>query len=148
MIRKSFDRITVHAQPLGSCIEKKYRLMRDKHGNCIYEEKGEVNVKDYVNSFKNGCSLANLLERVALMPTREKLIALAQTETVYADVSDMPKSFVEAYTRAEELKANNPEIFARMQSGENINDIIKDFTAKALEEQKNAAKEDKVNEQN
>lgn len=146
MIRKSFDRIVVASQPIGSGIEKKYRLKRDAHGNCIYEEKGELNVKEYVNSFKNGCSLANLLERVALMPTREKLMALSQTETVYADVSDMPKSFVEAYTRAQELKASNPEIFARIQSGENINDIINDYTAKALQEQKIAAKEDKVSE--
>lgn len=148
MIRKSFDRVTVHAQPLGSVTEKKYRLKRDLHGNCIYEEKGEVNIKDYVNSFKNGCSLANLLERVALMPAREKLIALTQTDTVFADVSDMPKSFVEAYTKAQELKASNPEIFARMEAGESINDIIKDFTYKAFDEQKNVVTEEKVNEQN
>lgn len=150
MIRKSFDPVVVAPHPIGSDEIIKYKKERDKNGNAVYiERKERIKINNYVNSFRNGCSLANLLERCAFLPNKEKIIALDQVKSIYADVYDFPTNFADAYSQAMTLKRENPEIFKRVEAGEDLKDIIKDLNesvvkALKIDSKANEEKEDKI----
>lgn len=112
--------------PIGESVEITYRLKRDKHGNSIYEAVGEQNIQEYINSFKNGCSLKAILERTQYMPVREKVGYLQQTDNGFsADVASMPKDGTEAYIMLNRLKKEHPELVKRIGEGMSFDQAMK-----------------------
>lgn len=131
IVRKPYDIVDAPAPPFGEEVEEEYRLERDQHGNCIYTKVGEHNISDYVESFKTGCSLKAILDRCNLMPVRDKIAYLNQTEQgVSADMSSMPKDGTEAQIMLQKYKENYPEFASRIQAGESFDKIMSDFAEK------------------
>lgn len=136
VIRDHFSPVDVESaiHPHGDDIEKQFRLKRDEHLNAIYEEVpgGDVDINQYINSFKNGCSLKAILDRCSLMPAREKIAYLQQTDQGYsADMSAMPKDGTEAQIMLAKLKAEHPEIVERIKNGESFDKILADMIPSA-----------------
>lgn len=130
MIRKSFDPVVVKAHRRSEDVEGEYRLKRDINGTVSYVKIGERSVSEYVNSFAKGCSLRSILERCALMPLRDKVVMLNQTEQgIEVDLTGVPKDLTEAFINAQNLAKDNPEISKRLRSGESMNDIVKDIVS-------------------
>lgn len=132
IVRDHFSPVDVESaiHPHGDDIEKQYRLKRDENMNAIYVEVpgGDVDLNEYINSFKNGCSLKAILDRCSLMPAREKIAYLQQTEQGYsADMSAMPKDGTEAQIMLAKLKAEHPDIVERIKKGETFDKILADM---------------------
>lgn len=125
MIRKFLDPVVVTPHPVSKVVEEKYILKRDVNGTVTYKKTTDVDINQYVNSFRNGCELSSILTRCALMPIRDKIAYLNQVNSGYeADLSAIPTDLTDAIVRANELKQSNPEIFNRLNAGESITDII------------------------
>lgn len=125
MIRKFLDPVVVTPHPASKVVEEKYILKRDVNGTVTYKKTTEVDINQYINSFRNGCELSSILTRCALMPIRDKISYLNQVNSGYeADLSAIPTDLTDAIVRANELKQSNPEIFNRLNAGESITDII------------------------
>lgn len=124
-VRKPFDPVEVVPQEVGELVEKEYRLIRDSHMNCEYIEIGERNVRDYIESFKNGCSLKAILDRCSLMPTREKVAYVNQTENgLSADLSSMPTDGTAAQILIMKLKKRFPDFAQRIKNGESFESLV------------------------
>lgn len=110
----------------GTAVETSYRLRRDENGNSIYTAVGEQNIKEYINSFKNGCSLQAMLERTQYMPLHEKIAYMQQTEDGYsADLTHIPTDGTEAYIMLDKLKREHPELVKRMGEGATFDEALK-----------------------
>lgn len=106
--------------------EKQYRLTRDLKQNAIYTEVGELDVNEYVNSFEAGCSLQSILERVALLPARDKIAYLQQSNGgVSADLTSIPKDGTAAFILLNRVRDEHPDIYARFAAGESFETILK-----------------------
>lgn len=125
IVLKPYDPVEVSAVPFGEDEEKEYRLVRDSHGNCEYVEIGKKNISEYVESFKNGCSLKAILDRCSLMPIRDKIGYLNQTEQgVSADMSMMPKDGTEAQIMIQRVKQYCPDFAKRLKNGETFEKLL------------------------
>lgn len=125
VVRKPYDPVVIRPAPRGDEVEKEYRLVRDSHGNCEYIEVGEKNIREYIESFKNGCSLKSILDRCQLMPIRDKVAYLNQTDVgVSADMTNMPKDGTEAQIMIAKVKAACPDFCKRMKEGESFEKIL------------------------
>lgn len=125
MIRKFLDPVVVTPHPASKVVEEKYILKRDVNGTVTYKKTTEVDINQYINSFRNGCELSSILTRCALMPIRDKIAYLNQTNSGYeADLSAIPTDLTDAIVRANVLKQSNPDLFNRLNAGESITDII------------------------
>lgn len=110
----------------GSVVETSYRLSRDGNGNSIYTSVGEQNIKEYINSFKNGCSLQAMLERIQYMPVHEKIAYMNQTEDGYsADLTYMPSDGTEAFIMLEKLKREHPDLVKSINEGATFDEALK-----------------------
>lgn len=119
---------TVVYFPRKTCngIQKQYRLTRDENDNCIYKECGEVNLKEFINSFEAGCTLKSILERCSLLPIYDKVRYLQQSaDGVSADMTSIPKDGTEAFIMLNKIKESHPEIYNRFSAGESFESIIK-----------------------
>lgn len=126
--RRLYDPVEVMPSPVGEAIEKEYRLTRDSHGNCFYVEVGEKNVSDYIQSFSNGCSLKAILDRCQLLPVRDKIAYLQQTDNGFsADLTHIPKDGTEAYILISKLKNVCPDFASRLRNGESFEKILSDY---------------------
>lgn len=126
--RRMYDPVKAVPSPVGEVIEKEYRLIRDSSGNCSYVEVGEKNVSDYIQSFSSGCSLKAILDRCQLMPVRDKIAYLQQTESgLSADLTHMPKDGTEAYILISKLKNVCPDFATRLRNGESFEKILSDY---------------------
>lgn len=132
VIRCAHDRFPMPTAPVGAVKETQYRLKRDENDNAVYVAVGELDVCEFINSFKNGCSLASLLERTQFMPVREKVGYLQQTEDGFsADMSAMPKDGTEAFIAVSELCGKYPKLVERVKNGESFDTVIKDIFGKS-----------------
>lgn len=133
MIRKCFDPVIVTPHPVSNGVEEKFILKRDVNGTVTYKKTAEVDVNQYINSFRNGCELSSILARCALMPIRDKIAYLNQTDSGFeVDMTAVPKDLTEAILKANELKQSNPEIFLRLNAGESITDIINSLAQETI----------------
>lgn len=124
-VRKPYDPTVVEGVAFGSDVEDDIRLSRDEKGNCIYRKVGEVNVSEYVESFKNGCSLAAILDRIKFLPLRDKVAYLQQTENgVSADISHMPTDGSDAFLMLQNYSKEYPEVFERISKGEDFTKVL------------------------
>lgn len=126
-IRKPYDPVVVDPAPVGAEVEGEFRLSRDAKGNCIYTQVGERNVSEYIGSFKNGCALSSILDRIALMPAADKIRYLQQTDGVGANLADMPKDGTEAFIMVQKLGRQYPQIFERVAKGESLDAVLNDI---------------------
>lgn len=124
-VRRPFDTVDSVPAPFGEVEEGDFRLVRDSSGNCEYIEIGKRNVLDYVESFKTGCSLKAILDRCQLMPVRDKVVYLNQTEQgVSADMTNMPKDGTEAFLMVKKVKEFIPDYADRMRKGETFDQLL------------------------
>lgn len=129
-----YDPVEIPSCVAGDTVEKEYRLIRDSHGNCEYVEVGEKNVQEYINSFKNGCSLKAILDRCQLLPVHDKIAYLQQREQGYsADLSNLPKDGTEAQIMISKVKSLCPDFAKRMKDGETFEKILSELLPKAPE---------------
>lgn len=130
IIRKQFDPIRLYAHPTSEVEEHDFRLTRDNNFNCHYTDVGSRNIDEYVESFKNGCSLESLLARCNLMPAKDKISYLQRTAGgVGADFIHMPKDLTEAFIQYGNIARENPELIKRLNAGESMDSIIKSILA-------------------
>lgn len=105
--------------------EVHYSHSFDVDGNDVYTVREEMDVVEYVNSFKS-CSLKCLLERMALMPLSEKLVMLqADKQGNYGDVSDIPKDLSDAVIKIQTLQQQYPEVFKLVKEGKTFDEAMK-----------------------
>lgn len=126
VVRTALDPVVVDPQPVGQDVEDVFRLTRDEKGNRIYTKVGEKNVREYIESFKNGCALSAILSRISLMPTRDKVSYLQQNEGVSADMSAMPTDGTAAFIQLQKYANEYPQVFERIAKGEDISTILAD----------------------
>lgn len=136
IIHKQFDPVRVFAHPISECEEHDFRLTRDNNCNCHYTDIGSRNIDEYVESFKNGCSLQSLLARCNLMPAKDKISYLQQNAGgVGADLTKLPKDLTEAFIQYGNIARENPELLKRLSAGESMDSIIKSILAADSAEQ-------------
>lgn len=124
-IRGPFDSVVVVAPSVGDVDQKEFRLIRDSSGNCSYVECGSHNISEYVESFKNGCSLKAILDRCQLMPVRDKIAYLNQTDNgLSADLTCMPKDGTEAQIMLQRVKNLCPDFARRIRDGESFEKLV------------------------
>ena len=142
-VRKPYDPVVCDPHPHGDEIESEYRLSRDANGNCNYTKVGERDVSEYIGSFKNGCALSSILDRISLMPVNDKIRYLQQVENgVGADLSSMPKDGTEAFILVKKLGAKYPNIFERVAKGESLDAVLNDIFKLSAEPVQTSEKSD------
>lgn len=135
IIRKPYDRVTVSFHQTGRRVEDDVRLKRDGSGNCMYQKVGEIDTRKYINSFKTGCALSTILDRIQLMPIHDKISYLNQTPgATFGDFTDLPIDGTEAVLLLCEQSDLRTKVYDRMKAGETFDAIIKDmFSPKSIE---------------
>lgn len=91
----------IYANP-GSPVKLLYGGRYDANGRVILEKKGEENLYDYIQSFRDSVDLNVILARFA----NGDVEALNKAQGFYADVTDFPKNMADALNRinqAEEM---------------------------------------------
>lgn len=127
--------IVVSPAPKCCPTEPVYRKKYDQKGNAYYEELDKpMKVNEYIESFKNGCSLTSLLQRCELMPVHDKVSYLQQRESgVSADISNMPIDGTSAFIMLQKFKNDFPDIYQRVNKGESLDSILTSFVKKPSE---------------
>lgn len=134
VVIRPYDRRVMPVAEVGSDIEQRYRKRYDINGNAEFIPVEEFNVREFINSFRTGCSLRAILERTQLLPTREKIGYLQQSEDGFsADMTEIPKDGTEAFIALRDLAMNHPDIVSRMNAGESFESIIKDKFGEKVE---------------
>ena len=90
------------ASNVGSPIKTLYGGKYDANGRVVLESKGEENLYDYIQSFRDSVDLNVILARF----TNGDVEALNKAQGFYADVTDFPKNMADALNRinqAEEM---------------------------------------------
>lgn len=86
----------------GSPVKVLYRGKYDANGCVVLEKKGEENLYDYIQSFRDSVDLNVILARFS----NGDVEALNKAQGFYADVTDFPKNMADALNRinqAEEI---------------------------------------------
>lgn len=110
----------------NSPVNKQYRKKYDSDGNPYYEEVGEVNISEYVNSFGNVASLDAILSRISYMPVSEKIKALnMRSDGMEGDSRAIPKDGTDAFLLLKKYEDILPGISERLKKGESLDSILK-----------------------
>lgn len=91
----------------GSPVKVLYGGKYDANGRVVLEKKGEENLYDYIQSFRDSVDLNVILARF----TNGDVEALNKSQGFYADVTDFPKNMADALNRinqAEEMFKSLP----------------------------------------
>lgn len=84
----------------GSPIHITYGGSYDENGRVVLTEKGQENIYDYIQSFKESVDLNVLIARY----NNGDVAALSKAQGVYMDVTQFPTNYAEALNRMEILK--------------------------------------------
>jgi hypothetical protein len=84
----------------GSPIHITYGGSYDENGRVVLTEKGQENIYDYIQSFKESVDLNVLIARY----NNGDASALSKAQGVYMDVTQFPTNYAEALNRMEILK--------------------------------------------
>lgn len=132
--KKPYDPVICSKAPHGSDVEPQFRLRRDENGNSVYIQVGETNIREYVGSFEVGASLASMLDRCSLMPTRDKIAYLQQnSEGFSVDMTVMPTDGTAAQIMYKQILNTYPDIGRRILAGESFDKILAELFPKADE---------------
>ena len=127
-VKTSLEPNVIPPAPTCNPIIDDYRLKRDSNLNISYEKVGEHNVDEYINSFKDSCSLQSLLSRCSLMTPEAKINYLQQTSDGFsADLSNLPKDGTEAFIMLQKLKTEYPDVVDRFSKGDSLETILNDI---------------------
>lgn len=86
------DRIVANS---GSPVKVLYGGKYDANGRVVLEKKGEENLYDYIQSFRDSVDLNVILARFS----NGDVAALNKAQGFYADVTDLPKNMADALNR-------------------------------------------------
>lgn len=137
----------------GCPIRDVYASKLDKNNNIVVEKKGEENLYDYIQSFKDSVDINVVLKKFAAGDES----ALMQREGLYTDIVDMPTNlneFVEFSRNAQQLfdslpietkKQYNNNVFNFMEAV-NTGEFFKEKEKEILEPLNDVIKEDVKNE--
>lgn len=132
--KKPYDLVICPKAPHGCDVEVQYRLRRDENGNSVYTQVGETNIREYVGSFEIGASLASMLDRCSLMPTRDKIAYLQQnSEGLSVDMTAMPTDGTAAQIMYKQILNTHPDIGRRILAGESFDKLLAELFPKAAE---------------
>lgn len=84
----------------GSPVKVLYGGKYDANGRVILEKKGEENLYDYIQSFRDSVDLNVILARFS----NGDVEALNKAQGFYADVTDFPKTMADALNRINECE--------------------------------------------
>lgn len=84
----------------GSPIHITYGGSYDENGRVVLTEKGQENIYEYIQSFKDSVDLNVLIARY----NNGDVTALSKAQGVYMDVTEFPSNYAEALNRIEILK--------------------------------------------
>lgn len=84
----------------GTPIHITYGGSYDENGRVVLTEKGQENIYDYIQSFKDSVDLNVLIARY----NNGDVAALSKTQGVYMDVTEFPTNYAEALNRMDILK--------------------------------------------
>lgn len=120
----------------NSPVNKQYRKKYDTDGNPYYEEVGEVDISEYVNSFGNVASLDAILSRISYMPVSEKIKALnMRADGMEGDSRVIPKDGTDAFLLLKKYEDILPGISERLKNGESLDSILKSiYSAQTVKE--------------
>lgn len=114
----------------NSPVNKQYRKKYDSDGNPYYEECGEVNISEFVNSFGNVASLDSILSRISYMPPSEKIKALQmRSDGMEGDSRAIPKDGTDAFLLLKKYEHVLPVISERLKNGESLDSILKSISS-------------------
>lgn len=130
-VSKPFDPVEVVGHSHGRDLQDDIRLERDRKGNCLYEKVGEFNISEYVQSFKTGCALSAILDRISFLPTREKVNYLQQEEGFSADLTNFPTNGSDAWLLMRDISKRYPDVVDRVRGGESLDTILREKFATA-----------------
>lgn len=85
--RETAEKEKINTRPNYNDIIEDYDFIRDEKGILKVQKVGEHSNKEYVNSFKEECSLQNQLEKIKLTGN---ISFLQQKQGIYADISEYP----------------------------------------------------------
>lgn len=148
VFRKSYDKSHVTYHNTGSRVVDEVRLIHDTNGNCVYKKVGDYDLQEYISSFKDGCSLDAMLNRIQLLPVHEKISYLNQTPGgVSGDLTFMPTDGTEAFILMERFKDVVPDYAKRIANGESFESILNSlFNKNVVAPVGSAAAESEVND--
>lgn len=86
-----FDKRTFRPSCVGSRIKRTFAGHYDEKGRVVLEEVGKVNIYDEIQSHAQSVDIHTLLKRF----TNGDPTALASRQGVFADVTEMPKTYAE-----------------------------------------------------
>lgn len=132
IVSKPFDSVVVVAHTHGCDLQDDIRLERDRKGNCLYKKVGEFNISEYVQSFKTGCALSAILDRITFLPTKEKVGYLQQQEGFSANLTNFPTDASEAWLMMRDVFQRYPEVVKRVHAGESLDTILREKFAAAM----------------
>lgn len=113
----------------GETHKKLYSLQRDEHNNCIYKERGEVDIQAEVQSYREQCSLEAQLLRMQFAPVDTIVRSLHQLEPVSADLSEFPSDLMEYQLMLQRLRKDIPD-FDNLVKTKSVEEIIKSLIPK------------------
>lgn len=96
----------------GSKMKNDYQIEIDKKGHKSLHKVGEHNIWDEIQSYKEECSIENILARASAGDPN----ALNQRKAYYADVTDSPKTLAEAQNNILKLKQGFEKLPAEIRN--------------------------------
>ena len=134
--------------PAGEAFETEYIEKIDNDGNKILEECGKTNIYEKIQAAHESTKIYNIIKRYE----GGDETALNRIQGIYADVTGMPKSLMEAHQKIEQIEIefgklpleirkefnHNPsEFIARMANGDG-NEIIQKYAQKHIKKEEPA----------
>lgn len=96
----------------GSRMKNDYQIEIDKKGHKSLHKVGEHNAWEEIQSYKEECSIENILARASAGDPN----ALNQRKAYYADVTDSPKTLAEAQNNILKLKQGFEKLPAEIRA--------------------------------
>lgn len=96
------ERKVVHSKT-GERFEKELALMTDDKGIEKFYVKSKTDTYEKIQAFAEDCKIENILLRCRDLGDYSML---NQAEPMYADISDMPKSYIEAHNKIQKMEQN------------------------------------------
>lgn len=109
--------------------EPVYRKRYDINGNAVYvKQPDSLNVQEFINSFRNGCSLKSVLDRCSLMPVADKIAYLQQNnQSIGCDMTSFPKDGTEALILLNDMARKYPGFYAKVKECNSFNSAFEAY---------------------
>lgn len=85
----------------GSRVRVTYGPVFDDHGHMTLKQKGQENLYEYIQSFKDSCNIDLILKRFEA----GDVSVLARVQGTYGDFTEFPKTYAEMFQRMHDAEA-------------------------------------------